>query len=231
MLFPFFLQQDDTLQNPQVKRIFDELRKNGLIKSDRLLIPNKELKMGFYACPFLPFSFGGIHYNPNLSNISDNSIRFFLLHEEGHHIKGHYGYLLRIAIYLIALSVIVISLLSVTLLKNIFDFGMFQLVIGIFISMVLFCISTSIAMKSLVLDEFISDIYAAEKIRDVYFIEKPSIILKNAFVEFGEYSDNFNEIEDSSSKIMKIFQAFKKFVQEYHPSETQRLENIKYKFG
>ena len=113
--------------NNQIKQIFDELQdqKKACIKSDRVLIPRKKVKSGFKAYPFFPV-FGGIHYDQNLSDLSDNSIRFFLLHEEGHHIKGHYGYLLRIAICLSGLLLIIFSLLFATFFKFVLCFRFFS---------------------------------------------------------------------------------------------------------
>ena len=211
--------------NDQVKKIFNELQKEkGCITTYRVLKPRKEVRSGFKAYPFIPF-FGGIHYDQDLSGLSDDSIRFFLLHEEGHHIKGHYGYLLRIAICLGGLLFITFSLLFATFFKFVFNINLFQLITAVVISFLLVCFSTSLAVKSLEMDEYESDVYAAEKLRYKCSIEKPSEILKTAFIELNKYLDKYNEKTDSISKIEKICYA----INEYHPTDVQRIEYVKYK--
>jgi Zn-dependent protease with chaperone function len=116
-------------------------------------------------------AFNTIIYDPLLTNLSKDSIRFFLLHEEGHHIKGFGGYYLKTilcicGVLLMSLTIILpticvlvlrISIYEWLALATLFLFGAFLTIF-----------STSISANSLKWDEYDSDKFAAGLLRDKY---------------------------------------------------------------
>lgn len=204
--------------NDQIKRIFDDLKKQKLIDGNRNLIAKKGPE--FYARP----GNNEITYDPSVSGLSDNSIRFFLLHEEGHHAKGHYGFNLKSILVIIGLFLFAIPPLIgiVSLLSHAeSSIPFFEIILLTAFGCFLFCFSTSLSAKSLEMDEYVSDAFAAKLLRDHYFIEKPSEIAKIAF----------HELEKSREKIekKKLWTVQKIWValQEYHPTYPQRIEFVK----
>jgi Zn-dependent protease with chaperone function len=204
--------------NDQIKLIFDELKEQKLIDNNRNLIAKTGRE--FYARP----SNNDITYDPCVSGLSDNSIRFFLLHEEGHHVKGHYGFYLKSVLVIIGLFLFafppligIVSLLSNT--ESPIPF--FEIILLTAFGSFLFCFSTSLSVKSLEMDEYVSDVFAAKLLRDYYFIEKPSEVVKLAFHELERSREKIEE--KKLWTVQKIWVA----LQEYHPTHTQRIDYVK----
>jgi len=211
-IFPFF---KSSAQNERVKAIFDELQKKGHIQPDHILEPNINIS-NFYCRPFLSKK---IQYNSTISDLSDDTIRFFLLHEEGHHIKGHFGYLLRLICAVVGIVSIVIGLF-------LFSFSIFSQTIGICIvciGILLNFFAFLIFKNFLKNDEYVSDIFAIEKLRDSYHREDPVTIIENGFIELQRHFTNCNKGDHPFDTIENFIFGFT----EYHPTHTQRIKNIK----
>jgi Zn-dependent protease with chaperone function len=158
-------------------------------------------------------------YNPTISGLSDDTIRFFLLHEEGHHINGHFGYSLRGVFCLLGFILFVVGLFGSMSVKLNPFFYVVLCIIGI--ALVVFAF---LGLKNLLKnDEYNSDIFAAMKLRDTYQKEDPPTIVKNGFIELENHFVNCNFGEHPLNKI----ENWSYDITEYHPTNVQRIESIK----
>jgi hypothetical protein len=97
--------------------------------------------------------------------------------------------------------------------------GLSVLCIGIF----LLASAFFLCKKHLKNDEYVSDIFAIEKLRDTYLREDLIIIIKNGFNELQRHFTNYKE-EDHP---LDTIQNFIFDITEYHPTNKQGIENIK----
>jgi len=80
-----------------------------------------------------------------------------------------------------------------------------------------------LASNPLQTDEYVSDKFASEKLRDTFHIEKPSKILESTLDELSKFQDKLDK-----SKNMKktFFSDIKSALREYHPPVGLRVGNI-----
>ena len=84
----------------------------------------------------------------------------------------------------------------------------------------MFCIR--LASHPLQIDEYTSDKWASEKMRDTYHYDKPSRILESALIEL----DQKNQEENSKKGYLN---SFKIAIREYHPLISQRVSNVAFR--
>ncbi|MDO9035044.1 MAG: M48 family metalloprotease [Methanoregula sp.] len=205
--------------NESIDGIFNELKIKGLINRQRKLKPTNVFR-NFCVIPFL----NTIYYDSKLSEVSDNTIRFFLLHEEGHLVLKHSilkNMLMIIGIITFTLNLIWFSASSIitTLYFNVNIF-----LILLFVALFFSLFSTKLFATSLQLDEFIADVFAAEKIRDEFQNNQPSIIVKTAFNEIADFYERIDK-NCESNFLITIFSP----LIEYHPTNQQRVANVIYR--
>jgi hypothetical protein len=216
-----FCSYRNPAQKDTVNVIFEELKQNHCISFDRELKP--QIGISNFGSSI---SNNVILYDPKLSNLSKETIRFFLLHEEGHFIKGYAGYYLNLTVKIFGIIIAVIAI-AATISALIFNIAislsgwLFIIALCCF-SGFLITFSTSLSAKSLEWGEFLSDEYAAKKLQEKYSIQKPSESLIVAFNEF----EKFYEINFKSNHgfVRKIWNA----KDEYYPTNPQRVDYVKY---
>jgi Zn-dependent protease with chaperone function len=194
----------------KIKLIFEELKSKGLISSKRKIkpsriVPNFKSGLVFYNT---------IIYNPKLSPMQENNIRFCLLHEEGHKVKHQYG-TPGIILFLI--------LASIPVFFNFLLSGnnpILTLSIEIY-SLMFILISVKIFSESLRGDEFESDLFASTILRDSYGIKNPSGILYNTLTEI------FSILKPKYSEKVSISERIIIGLLSYHPSIEDRVKNIR----
>lgn len=87
--------------------------------------------------------------------------------------------------------------------------------------MTIFCVR--LASNPLQTDEYVSDKFASEKLRDTFHIEKPSEIIESTLDELSKFQEKFDQ-----SKNMKdtFVSDIKNALREYHPPVGLRVGNI-----
>jgi Zn-dependent protease with chaperone function len=195
-------------ESGRVELIFKELQEKELISTKRKIQSSKYVK-NFKAG--LVFS-NNISYNPKLSNMNEDNIRFALLHEEGHKVKHQYG------------TPGVIFFLIMAFIPVIFNFLLSgnNLILSTSIliySLMFILISIKIFSEPLRGDEFESDLFAATVLRDSYDIKKPSEILHNTLTEIRLIFKHSGNISIPEKIIFGLFA--------YHPLDEDRIKNIR----
>lgn len=153
-------------------------------------------------------------YNNVLSELDDDTLRFVLLHEEGHIQKGsllpHLGFLLAIIIFILFFSYP-------------FNYGWPYWLFYILIVIPLVYRSFYITLYK---EELIADSFAAEIMKREFHIEKPSKLLKCLFVK----ADEKNKSESSNEKLKILLISLAIIIGNfpgYHPADCTRIANVR----
>jgi Zn-dependent protease with chaperone function len=190
------------LSEKKIIDITNELKARYFINPHRKIKASKHIQGGFKASVI---TFNTIIYDPNLSGLDDQMIRFCLLHEEGHLKRGQYG--IPALFFLLGLGFV--PLLYTILFNPCF------LIISLFFFLFVFFSSIRILTAPFHWDEYGSDEFASKILQENYGIKKPSEIVKKTL---NSIPSRF----DSSNPLYRLFLAFI----EYHPSTEQRIRNI-----
>jgi len=192
-----------------VKAIFRELRSNGFIRKSKRcrwspFVANFKAGMLFRRTIF---------YNKKYDNLDDDSLRFALLHEEGHHRGRQYITL----ILIIDIAVIVSSILLVIWKANSARDMIEPIVWGLLpIYMWLLLASLKVFNKYIHEDEFKADAFAARILRDSYGIGKPSEIVDRTLKALAP-----KEKHDSIG-----YRLCRLLLGGLHPSDEERVRRI-----
>ncbi len=170
----------DDISNNRFFRIFHELQAEGLIAEKRRLreCPTTLNVQGFMRS----IRYRKAFYDEKLSRLSDDALRFILLHEEGHIKKGSltpYG--------IIALPLLLLIVLTKSPFATLPDAGLTAMegLLGQVPTKALI-ISAALAVMLLIYrifyrrmydEEFTADRYAAEIMKTQYNIHEPSLLL------------------------------------------------------
>ena len=153
-------------------------------------------------------------YNNLLSELDDDTLRFVLLHEEGHIQKGsllpHLGFLLAILFFII-------------LFYYPFNYGWPYWLFYILIVIPLVYRSVYI---SLYREELIADSFAAEIMKREFHIEKPSKLLKCLFLKADE-KENLKSPMKKSKILFICFAIIIGMFPDYHPADCTRIANVR----
>jgi len=194
----------ETIPEKKIIEIIEELKTRNLVDPHREIKASKRIPCGFKASVFTSNT---ISYNPNISGLNDDEIRFCILHEEGHLKRGQYG----LPAICLLFSFGLIPLFYCILLKV--DLNV--MMISIFFMLFIVFSSIRILTEPFKGDEYGSDEFASEILREHYDIKKPSEILKNVL----------NSIPSSFDRSKILPRLCLAFI-EYHPSVEQRVRNI-----
>jgi len=154
-----------------------------------------------------------INYNPKFCDMQEENIKFCLLHEEGHKIKPQYGppsLFAVLLLFLIPLALIMIFY---------YTYPVFVLACFIY-SIIFLMIALAMLRQSFHDDEFDSDLFAAEILRDYYGIKKPSYIAYNTFKEIQQI------ICPKYSEKISIFEKLEVSLFNIHPLNEDRVKKI-----
>jgi len=212
------MSQNELLQN-RVAEIFYELRdETKLIGYDRVLFPKPGLK-NIASHVFEK----KIFYDPVISTWPADEIIFCLLHEEGHIVKGHDGRFLTFLLAIIGIMFIAVGIIIV-LFFSVLNLSLLLISWGIFSS--IFCIRLS--SKPLEMDEFASDEYAAEIMKQKMKILKPSAIISNALRRLHELNVTSDGSKNQQGNFLHLLKV--SLFEDYYPTDQQRIANIQYQF-
>jgi len=145
------------------ERIFNELVNIGLIsRSHSIKVSDK--------WDYFHAGLKTIHYNLKMNQLSENSIRISLLHEE-----GHIRFLYRSILYLFLIFIVIMSIVI---------FIQFEILVKIFSIIIIVLISV---WYFLFLEEYQCDKFASILLRDKYKISKPSLVLEKTLEKMPHY--------------------------------------------
>jgi len=205
------------MSEPDISRLqhlFVELKEMQLIDTCRKLEPslhplaqlqgNKLFKKILYSEKF---------YNGFLSELDDDTLKFVLLHEEGHIQKGS---LLPYCAFFLATVVFTI------LFYYPYNFGWPYWILYLLIVIPLVYRSV---YPLLYKEELKADIFAAEKMREGFHIERPSELLKRLFQKADEKTNKEDKMKKSTFLILAIMIVLGIFP-DYHPADCTRIANV-----
>ena len=195
------------------------------------------LMPGYYCLPFV----NRIFYNDNSTKISENAIRFSLLHEEGHFrevqsnsIIGIFNQIVLIGILssgiLSGMSLLICITLAIggnlekaELLVLIATSGILFVVflLQTILFFLIWLMTTRTFQTPLQMDEYSSDTYAAKALRDCFGVEKPSLCLREVL------EDIMKDLERIRGKKRSFYRKMQYvFKGGTHPSIEDRVEKI-----
>jgi len=218
----FWIIRHFTLSNDKnVEKIFIELKKKGAIEKEREIKYDKSgqiFKSGI-------FFYNTIFYNENGCNLDEDSIRFSLLHEEGH--KVNKQYVMPPSIFTVSLILIPVCFLFLAH-TEVIAAGIFQALLWdatiICFSLLFIPLMINNLTEPLRYDEYRSDEYAAKMLKEKFNVFKPSIIADNTFKAIRKQCEKTEEEHDSVKN--RLLFAFIR----YHPRDDDRVKNIHEKF-
>ena len=218
----FWIYRYFTLSNNEkVEKIFIELKKKGAIDKEREIKYDKRVQVFKSGL----FFYNTIFYNENCCNLDEDSIRFSLLHEEGHQVNNQY--VLPPLIFMLSLILIPVWFLLLAN-RELVAAGIFQALLW-YATIICFSILFMISMINNLIepmryDEYRSDEYAAKMLKEKFNVYQPSQIAGNTFKAVRKQSEKTEEKQDSIKT--RLLFAFIR----YHPRDEDRVKNIHEKF-
>jgi len=218
----FWIIRHFTLSNDEkVEKIFIELKKKGAVEIEREIKYDKRVQVFKSGL----FFYNTIFYNENGCKLDEDSIRFSLLHEEGHTVNKQYV----IPPLIVTLSLILIPICFLLLAyRELITAGIFQVLLWdatiICFSLLFIILMINNLTEPLRYDEYRSDEYAAKMLKEKFNIYQPSIIADNTFKAIRKQFEKTEEKQDSIKN--RLLFAFIR----YHPRYEDRVKNIHEKF-
>jgi hypothetical protein len=214
----FWIIRYFTLSNDEnVEKIFIGLKKKGAVDKGREIKYDKRVQLFKSGL----FFYNTIFYNENGCNLDEDSIRFSLLHEEGHQVNKQY--VLPPLIFTLSLILIPVWFLLLAT-RELIAAGIYQVLLGyatIICFSLLFIISMiNTLIEPLKYDEFRSDEYAAKMLKEKFNVYQPSVIAENTFKAIRKQCEKTEEKHDSIKN--RLLFAFIR----YHPRDEDRIKNI-----
>lgn len=229
----------------RISQMFNQIKetKNCIAEDEEHLIdPTRGLMVcnlmpGYYCLPLV----NRIFYNENSTKISDNAIRFSLLHEEGHFREVQSNVIVGLFNQIVFTGVLFsgflsgISLLIFITLTLGGDFQKAETLVLVASTGILFFIfllqtllffliglmTTRTFQTPLQLDELSSDTYAAKALRDCFGVDKPSLCLREVLEDITKDIEKIRGKKRSFYRKMQFV-----FKGGTHPSIEDRVEKI-----
>ena len=218
----FWIVRHLTLKNdPRVEKIFQELKKKGAVGRER------EIKHDRRAPVFRSglFFYNTIFYNDTGARLDEDSIRFSLLHEEGHTVNKQYvlpPFIVTVILVLVPLCLLLLAQ------RELLAAGLFAALLGdasiVCFSILFLIIMLNNLTEPMRHDEYRSDEYAARILKEKFNVFQPSVIAGNA-LRAQKKQQEITEGSPDSLKNRLLF-AFLR----YHPKDEERVKNIREKF-
>jgi len=233
------------LPDERISQLFNQIKETKYCISEGeepLIDPKRGLMIcnlmpGYYCLPLV----NRIFYNENSTKISEDSIRFSLLHEEGHFREVQSNVIIGLFKEIVSAGILfsgflsVISFLIFVTLSLRGNFEKAELLVLIAISGILFLVfflqtilflliwlmTTRTFQTPLQMDEYSSDAYAAKALRDCFGVEKPSLCLREVLEDIMK---DFERIRGKKRSFYRKMQYV--FKGGTHPSIEDRVEKI-----
>ena len=205
-----------------VEKIVEELKSKNLINKD-IKIKESPFVQNFQASIFRK---GLIKYNPYFSNISEDTLRFIILHEVAHKqekiLKREImGVLLSLlfAIPSVPVSYLIIGLSS---LFNSPTYTVLAQVFALILPIYVFILTFRILSPWMAQDELDADIWAMKQLLKAYQIKNLKDYVTRVFNEIAGFSQKLKSRKNCLSRIQRFFSLL--FI--YHPNFEDRILNI-----
>jgi Zn-dependent protease with chaperone function len=222
LILGFWIFRHFTLTNDdKVEKIFNELKRKGVVGREREIKYDKRVQVFRSGL----FFYNTIFYNENGCKLDEDSIRFSLLHEEGHTVNKQYV----LPPFIVTLSLMLVPVCFLLLAqKELFAVGMFQALLWdatiICFSLLFMILMINNLTEPMRHDEFRSDEYAAKMLKETFNVYRPSIIADNTFKAIRKQREKAEEKQDSIKNRLLFT-----FIR-YHPRDEDRVKNIHEKF-
>ncbi len=157
-----------TGEDGRIRGILNDLKQRGLVRDRVALIIDDDMPSS--KASLLKRS---IRINPAYAALSDDGVRFILLHEEGHMVffQRTLAILASLALLLIPVGIILSNVLPSVLAS------MVGFVISVVTIVVVFRSTSEIRHE----DEFRSDLHAARILQEQFGVRRPSLVAKECF--------------------------------------------------
>ena len=220
-------------RDERVERIFKELQDKGLIDKKIRLVVKNDRYLNFKSSLWRK----RILYNPTFSKyLSDNGIRFALLHEMGHKKKIErmviflFLMIISLSIWLILLFLLLYPLIPTNSLYAFLSFE-YWMIIGILVfsslgMAFLFFVFAMYLHPWLSYDELYADKWAAKNLKKSYNMQCPSQVLSEFFEDSKHYQDELSKEEKKLSFRDCMRKAIGMMV-DPHPPDEKRVEFIR----
>ena len=159
----------DECSKKPIELIFRELQNQKLIRSKVKLKETRRVS-NFKADPVFHRR---ISYNKKMEKLSEDQLRFILLHEECHMISRQYS--LKIALLAVIVAIVISYFIQPDMASA--EFRWVYIILILFLIPVFFRITRDLRHQ----EEFNSDLYAAKQLQKHYDISQPSLIAKESF--------------------------------------------------
>jgi Zn-dependent protease with chaperone function len=204
-----------------VEKIFIELKRKGAVGIEREIKYDKRAQMFRSGL----FFYNTIFYNENSCRLDEDSIRFSLLHEEGHTVNKQYV----IPPFIVTVSLILVPVCFLLLAQTaLIAAGIFPVLLWdatiICFSLLFIILMINNLTEPLRYDEYRSDEYAAKMLKEKFNVYQPSIIADNMFKAVRKQREKTEDNQDSVKNRLLFA-----FIQ-YHPRDEDRVKNIREKF-
>jgi len=211
-----------TKEPNRIELVFSELKSRGLIPPERKLRPSG-IVPNFRSALF----FNTTSYNPKFCDMQEDTIRFSLLHEEGHKILPQYGLPRAMLFFIIALIPLLFIFIfyhntPVSADNNFVpvDNKSVLVISSLFYTLILGFSTLATFRESFHGDELNADLYAAEILRDSYGVKKPSYVLYNTLIELD--SIMYPEHSEKASLLYQLQYGLLPL----HPPIAGRVKNV-----
>lgn len=204
-----------------VEKVFEELKSKGIIKK------NIKIKPGFGVLNFQASIIGKsiIKYNEELSNLDKDVLKFAILHEVGHLERKIWRELIGTIISFLVALLLTLSFSEFLRLNTFFYLHLVFLVIIFFYT---FSLSFRLLAPWMKKSEFDADAWAIEQLVKFYNLKNPAKYVERVFKKYRKYLQRINEKHKSFIwQVLKALITFFTTILDYHPSDQERIFNIK----
>jgi Zn-dependent protease with chaperone function len=196
-------------------RLFSELVERRLIAPDRTITISRNPLLTMRGDKFKKqIQYRKQFYDIFLSELDDDTLRFVLLHEEGH---------IQIGSSVPYLSFLLVALGFIGIFYFPFSLGPLYSLVYLLIAVPLWYRAVFQVMFQ---EEFKADLFAAARMRDGFQIARPSELARRLFDKAEEKRRSLRRKRRSTAVLLLIMLIILGLIPDYHPSYHARVEMI-----
>jgi len=198
-------------QKDNVQKVLEELKVRGLVRKKVKAIRKSGSLLNFKASVLRR---NRILYNEAFAHLDVDSLRFILLHEEGHHQEKQNSKL----VIGVVLVVIGASMLLANYYASVYDATPLPILYGLLpIYVALGIFSLRIFQEPLQEDEFAADLYAARLLMEGYGVKEPSRIV-------GAALSSVSSLLTKGSLVKRMLHLL---FGGMHPNDEERIRHVR----
>lgn len=205
-----------------VEKILEELKSKNLIDK-YVKFKKSSFALNFQASVFRR---GLIKYNPNFSNISEDTLRFIILHEVAHKqekiLKREITSVFLSLFFSVASLPISYLIIGHSSLFNLLILTILAMAFAFFLPIYIFILTFRLLSPWIAQDEFDADIWAMKQLLKAYKIKDIEDYISGVFNEIGSFSQKSKARKSWLGRL----QGFFSLLFTYHPNFEDRILNI-----